>query len=166
MPARVEHLSVFLCPPFQLQIILELFILNGLTPICPYCGNFSSKVTGKEIYPHRPDLFHKAFYQCAPCDAYVGCHPGTDKPLGRLADAELRRWKSIAHAAFDPIWKARFERKRQVDQKYRKHHARGGRYKRLAELLGIPSKECHIGIFDVTLCKRVYTLCKSGALED
>lgn len=140
--------------------------MKGLTPICPYCGQFSAKVTGREIYPHRPDLAHKTFYQCAPCGAYVGCHSGTDKPLGRLADAELRRWKSIAHSAFDPIWRARFERKRQSDPSYRKHHARGGRYKRLAELLGIPRGDCHIGMFDVDQCRRVYAICKSGELEE
>ena len=31
--------------------------------------------------------------------AYVGVHKGTDKPLGRLANAELRYWKKRAHAA-------------------------------------------------------------------
>lgn len=133
--------------------------MNGLTPICPYCGEFSVKVTGKEIYPHRPDLSHKAFYQCAPCDARVGCHPGTDKPLGRLADAELRRWKNIAHAAFDPRWRAL------VGPSNPKHRARNGLYERLAELLGIPREDCHIGMMDVAMCRRVYAICKSGELE-
>ncbi len=35
----------------------------------------------------------------------VGCHPGTKNSLGRLANAELRKWKSIAHRVFDPLWR-------------------------------------------------------------
>ncbi len=139
--------------------------MKGLTPICPYCGKASKKVTGKEIYPHRPDLHGKVIYQCAPCDAHVGCHPGTDKPLGRLADAELRKWKLRAHGAFDPIWQARFERRKAEDPKYKKGMARGGRYKRLAELMGIPKQECHIGMFTVTQCKQVVAICDQGLLE-
>lgn len=60
-------------------------------PTCPYCGKDSVLVNGHVIYPHRPDLLEKKFYWCKPCDAYVGCHPGTANPLGRLANAELRR---------------------------------------------------------------------------
>jgi hypothetical protein len=139
--------------------------MKGMTPICPYCGTFSQKVTGKAIYPHRPDLYGKTFFLCAPCDAYVGCHPGTEKPLGRLADAELRHWKLKAHDAFDPIWRARFERRKEEDPHYKKGMARGGRYKRLAALLGIPKQECHIGMFDVELCKRTIVICETGQLE-
>ncbi|MES3674406.1 zinc-finger-containing protein [Halomonas elongata] len=140
--------------------------MNGLTPLCPYCGQFSAKVGGDAIYPHRPDLHHKVFYLCSPCNAYVGTHPGTDQPLGRLADAELRHWKSRTHVAFDPIWQRRFERKRAIDPSYKKGMARGGRYRRLAELMGIPRKECHIGMFDVAACQRAIEICQSGALED
>lgn len=140
--------------------------MNGLTPICPYCGKWSELVTGAEIYPHRPDLRDLKFYRCEPCDAYVGCHRGTLKPLGRLADAELRHWKKRAHKAFDPIWEERLKKRSATDRKYTKAMARGGRYKRLAELLGIPRGECHIGMFDVELCKQTEALCNSGVLED
>ena len=138
--------------------------MSDRTPVCPYCGTASEKVNGDRIYPYRPDLFEKVFYLCEPCGAYVGCHPGTEKPLGRIADAELRWWKSKAHAAFDPIWKARFRRKRAADPSYTKSMARGGRYKKLADLLGIDRKDCHIGMFDVGLCKKTVALCKAGEL--
>ncbi len=118
-------------------------------PKCPYCGTRSELVTGQEIYPHRPDLFRKFFYQCSPCEAYVGCHPtGTGKsPLGRLANAELRRAKSDAHAAFDPLWR---------EGSMSRHQA----YKFLACELGIPASEAHIGMFDVPQCKRVVQIAK------
>lgn len=117
--------------------------------LCPYCQRDAAKVTGKQIYPHRPDLYAKTFYECDPCDAYVGCHPGTDTPLGRLADAELREEKMRAHAAFDPIWRSGSKK-------------RGSAYAWLADQLGIDKKECHIGMFDVAMCRRVVEVCKGS----
>ncbi len=111
-------------------------------PVCPYCESTSELVTGKRIYPHRLDLAKKRFYLCEDCDAYVGCHPKSTRPLGRLANAELRQWKMKAHAAFDPLWK-------------RGPMTRSEAYAWLAEELGIPAEECHIGLFDVETCCRV-----------
>lgn len=118
---------------------------------CPYCGNNSERVTGARIYPHRPDLFHKTFYACFPCGAWVGCHPNSTQALGRLADAELRAAKSRAHAAFDPIWRERVGKK----------IGRSEAYRWLANALGIPDDECHIGMFDSAMCARVADLCRS-----
>lgn len=129
----------------QLQGFHEL----GKTPICPYCNKPSVKVTGKVIYPFRKDLFSKKFYHCSPCDAYVGCHPGTEMPLGRLANAELRQAKMRAHAAFDPYW---------LTQEMTRSNA----YRLLANNLNIPTNECHIGMFDVETCEEVILICTSG----
>lgn len=71
---------------------------------CPYCNNEAKVSSGKEIYPGRYDLYDKKFYLCKPCDARVGCHKD-GRPLGPLANLTLRRMRSQAHAAFDPIWK-------------------------------------------------------------
>ena len=110
--------------------------------ICPYCHQTAQLVSGAEIYPHRRDLWHRAFYSCPPCHAYVGCHEGTTKPLGRLANAELRLAKQQAHAAFDPLWKSGNVKRTEA-------------YKLLAEALGLRKKGCHIGWFDVDMCRRV-----------
>jgi hypothetical protein len=126
--------------------------LTQQVPVCPYCGHVSKMVDGQTIYPHRPDLYQKMFHQCAPCDAYVGCHPGTIKPLGRLANAELRRAKSVAHAAFDPLWQRRPTHRRDA-------------YAGLAKQLGIAVKDCHIGEFDLELCRRVVAVCTSATIE-
>ena len=109
---------------------------------CPYCQGPVALVTGEVIYPHQPDLHDKRFWRCAPCDAYVGCHPGTDKPLGRLANAELRKAKQAAHRVFDPLWKS-------------KKMKRSAAYGLLAQRLGISKNQCHIGYFDIDTCKRV-----------
>ena len=121
--------------------------MPSVMPQCPYCFQEAKLVTGKVIYPHRSDLRAKWFYQCAPCDAYVGCHPNSMNPLGRLANAELRMWKQSAHHVFDKLWK-------------RKLMSRTDAYKMLAQKLGISEKVCHIGMFDVDTCKRVIALAR------
>lgn len=62
-------------------------------------------VTGQEIYPHRPDLFEKAFYRCPQCLNHVGCHKSGD-PLGSIPNQEIRKLRQQIHAALDPIWKS------------------------------------------------------------
>lgn len=113
-------------------------------PICPYCGNASEHVDGTTIYPHRPDLAVKKFWRCQPCDAYVGCHLGTPEPLGTLANAELRKARSEAHNAFDALWD--FDGKPMT---------RKEAYAWLAAELGIETEACHIGMFDLAMCKKV-----------
>lgn len=117
--------------------------MNGLTPLCQYCGKFSELVTGETIYPHRPDLFAKKFFRCTPCDAYVGTHARTGLPLGTLANASLRKLRNKAHQVFDPTW-----------QNWDKH-ARTAAYSRLARFLEIPVSECHIAMFTELQCQRV-----------
>lgn len=126
------------------------------TPACPYCGAGSVLVTGEVIYPWRHDLAHKKFYRCVHCpDTYVGCHPGTENALGRLANKELRLAKSHAHAVFDPLWERKMEK-----EGISKGEARGRAYAWLAKELGIPPEECHIGMMDVETCGRVVLLCR------
>lgn len=115
-------------------------------PVCPYCDSTAELATGREIYPHRPDLHEKNFYRCEPCGAYVGCHPGTVTPLGGLANAELRRARSAAHAAFDPLWRDGTMKRRAA-------------YQWLADGLGIDRRDCHIGHFDLATCERALELC-------
>lgn len=116
---------------------------------CDYCNQSAELVSGAVIYPHRSDLKSLRFYRCAPCGAWVGCHPGTIRPLGRLADAALRAAKSRVHAAFDPYWKGT------------KNHTRGKCYARLAQDLGISQEQCHIGMFDVDLCERALAVIRA-----
>lgn len=115
-------------------------------PKCPYCNKPSERATGKTIYPKRRDLQDKRFWICVGCDAYVGCHVGSWKPFGRLANAELRSAKIKAHAAFDPIWRSGWL-------------SRSSAYKWLATALNIARDRCHIGLFDVPDCNRVIDVC-------
>jgi hypothetical protein len=136
-----------------------------MNPIkCPYCGQEAKLVNGQHVYPHRPDLKSLNFWACDPCDAYVGCHKegatfllnkkqvrsdGT-MPLGRLADARLRRAKSAAHAAFDPIWKGG-------------SMSRHAAYAWLAEKMNLKKDDCHIGMMDADACYTVVQIAKGHA---
>lgn len=130
----------------------EVPLPKAAAPICPYCGKLAWLASGRQLYPHRKDLSGKLFYRCAPCDAFVGCHPGTLQPLGTLANAELRRARMAAHQAFDPIWRGRARSRRSA-------------YRWLAQQLGVAYEDCHIGMFDMGTCQRVIELCTLDDFE-
>lgn len=114
---------------------------------CDYCGRRAEYVDSKVIYGKSYGMVYLC--RCKPQWAYVGVHKGTDIPLGRLADAQLRRWKKEAHAAFDPLWKyGRFKNRRNAA------------YAWLAEQMGLPVEKTHIGMFDVGHCKAVIQICR------
>lgn len=125
--------------------------------LCPYCNRSAQCVSGDVIYPHRPDLAHKWFWQCKPCGAYCGCHGMTQKPLGTLADAALRKARSMAHDAFDPIWKLG-QRKRLF--------TRTQAYAWLAGKLGVDQEHCHIGMFDLRQCSMVREACRNWEVRE
>lgn len=118
-------------------------------PTCPTCAMPAELVTGAEVYPHRPDLSAKKVWRCAPCDARVGCHDGTDVPLGTLAGPELRSARWRAHDAFDRLWK----RERGGTM------TRAEAYAWLARELSVEVEACHVGQFDVARCERVVAVC-------
>jgi hypothetical protein len=120
---------------------------NYSDKICEYCNKKAKMVTGEKIHPHRPDLYTLNFWRCDPCDASVGCAPGTITPLGRMANAELKKEKQLAHQAFDTIWKSGKIRRTQA-------------YNLLSKKLGISVHDCHIGMFDKTMCQKVVELSK------
>lgn len=126
---------------------------------CPYCGAAAELVGGGVIYPHRPDLHGLWFWRCAPCDAHVGCHRAGARvpsragrvvsdgtlPLGKPANAELRKTRVLAHHALDSLWGAG-----------RPHRSLA--YQWLAEQMGLRIEDCHIGLMEVDACRRVVEL--------
>lgn len=113
---------------------------------CDYCGRRAEYVDSAAVYGKSYGMI----YLCRHCNAYVGVHKGTDKPLGRLANSELRCWKKAAHRAFDPLWKY---------GSFRGH--RGAAYRWLSERMELPIEKTHIGMFDVAQCKRAIQICHS-----
>jgi zinc-finger-containing domain len=123
-----------------------------MTPICPYCQSPAEQCTGADVYDN-PAHAQKILWRCRPCKAWVGCHPGTDVPLGRLANETLRKAKRRAHEAFDALWKPGTKQRCQT---------RDRAYYWLSQRLRIKRAECHIGMFDVDTCNRVVAACKEA----
>lgn len=78
---------------------------------CCGCGHdVEARLTnGKEVYPHRPDLFDLPFWKCDVCGNFVGCHHKTANrtcPLGCIPTPEIKRIRMKIHALIDPIWKS------------------------------------------------------------
>lgn len=80
-----------------------------------FCCTCNTKVTarltdGKEIYPHRKDLYSLPFWKCDSCNNFVGCHHKTKnrtKPLGVIASKEIKNARIKIHEILDPIWKSK-----------------------------------------------------------
>lgn len=112
---------------------------------CPYCGAQAMLRKGSAIYKDRPDLARKNFYMCSPCDAYVGCHGGSVKPLGTLANKELRLLRGQAHKVFDRLWKEGYKTRSQA-------------YKWMSDELFLEPELCHIAMFGEELCEVIIDL--------
>ena len=110
---------------------------------CPHCQSWVRLVGNEEIYG-RPFGEWPWAYLCTnlACRAYVGLHPFTGIPLGTLATAPMREARKKAKAAFNPLWQSG-------------RMSRTEAYAWLAERLGIPVGECHIGWFDEARCEQV-----------
>lgn len=127
--------------------------------VCPYCGDEAVLTDSKEVYGRS----YGNIWICRPCDAYVGVHnDGKNQPFGRLANKELREWRKKAHAVFDPRWKRHMTGWKGVTKGGKKHASpRTKAYRWLSVQLGIPLEGCHIGEFDVDMCKKVVEICQS-----
>ncbi|QHW35776.1 hypothetical protein GZH47_33320 (plasmid) [Paenibacillus rhizovicinus] len=110
---------------------------------CPYCGSPAVFMTHKEFYGRD---YGGNVYVCRPCDAYVGTHGRSKAPLGTMANAELRRYRNQAHAAFDPIWKS-------------KSMHRTAAYRWMQKVMDLTPQEAHIGMFDVPKCIKLVEIC-------
>lgn len=125
-----------------------------LAPICPYCSRLSVFMASSAELYHGHNF--GPVWICPPCGAWVGCHKGTNLPLGRLANAELRTARREVHNVFDPLWlnvTFSYPGKARGAGNLRKA-ARVRAYGWLAEQLGISMSQCHVGQFDLVTCRR------------
>jgi hypothetical protein len=120
---------------------------GGAVTTCSTCPGVALLVRGAVIYPHRPELAEVPFWRCNGCGGYVGCHPGTERPLGTCAGPELRRARKLLHARFEPLWThARAQGSRAA------RRARMGAYSALGAALGIEGG-VHFGEMDLATCR-------------
>jgi hypothetical protein len=132
-------------------------------PICPNCQRAARLTTGAEIYSNRFDLYEKFIWKCDGCEAYVGCHGDTKKPLGFPANKSLRDKRMKVHSVIDPIWQRASETScygpKDTDAKeiiMRAAHHRVYGY--LAEKMGIERKQCHTAMFTMEQCDRAIAI--------
>jgi len=80
-----------------------------------YCTSCDKEIkarlsNGLEAYPYRKDLHSLNFWFCDICKHFVGCHQKTKdptRPLGIIADKELKKFRIEIHNTIDPLWKTR-----------------------------------------------------------
>lgn len=77
---------------------------------CTGCGaKVEARLTnGREIYPHRNDLFVLPFWKCDTCGNFVGCHHKTvngTRPLGCIPTPAIKAERQKIHKVLDPLWK-------------------------------------------------------------
>lgn len=119
--------------------------------ICRYCGGIIKLVPAQAVYggsAQRLGMTDEHIYQCQNCNARVGCHKGTTRPLGNVANEVLRLKRMETHRIFDAHWK-------------RRHMTRTEAYRWLAEELCLPKGHAHIGGFEMDQCQRVIDLCRA-----
>ncbi len=115
---------------------------------CPYCGAQAKLRPASVVY--KENTLHDGFlFVCdryPRCDAYVSAHRDTKRPMGTLANSELRNKRIRAHKAFDRLWKSGLMTKWQA-------------YKWLQATFGLSEDEAHIGMFNDSMCERVIAEC-------
>ena len=125
-----------------------------LPTICRYCGGVIKLIPAKMVYgesTRRLGMEGEYVYQCQNCNARVGCHKGTTRPLGNVANEVLRLKRMEAHRVFDALWKSG-------------HMTRTGAYRWLAGELHLRPDRAHIGGFEMDQCQKVIELC--GKMEN
>ena len=100
------------------------------------------------------ELVNKS-YICPICSKYVGIN-SDGRPLGYIADEELRACRKKEHYFFDNLW----QRKLITHPNLTKNQARRLGYKWLSEKLNISHHLCHIAFFDIDLCNQVILICE------
>lgn len=91
----------------------------------------------------------KYLYVCSgypSCDSYIGAHKKSMRPMGTMADSDLRNKRIEAHRALDAIWKNGYMTKHST-------------YIWLQNRLNLREKDTHIGKFSYYLCEQTIREC-------
>lgn len=124
--------------------------MKNIPTICRYCGGKIALTDARVVYGdavQRLCLEGEKIYLCQNCNARVGCHRGTERPLGNVANEVLRLKRMETHSVFDAFWK-------------RHGMSRSGAYQWLAKKMELPEKRTHIGSFEMDACEQVIALCR------
>lgn len=123
---------------------------NLAMPVCPYCGRDAVLRPAEYVYGDDTITAGSMLYVCSgypDCNSYVGVHRGTKKPMGSLADKELRNKRIRAHRAMNRL----------IESGYM---CKNGVYAWLSCSLNLPPKETHIGCFSDYMCEQTIMECE------
>ena len=73
---------------------------------CPYCHANASLRPASVVYGLNRRSQGKFLYLCdrwPACDAYVSAHDRTHRPMGTLANGDLRHKRTLAHRALEQL---------------------------------------------------------------
>lgn len=141
-------------------------------PTCSTCQKLSRLTNGREIYPSRPDLHANRIYVCDSCGAYVGCHGGTDRPLGTLAGPQLRDARIKLHERMvDPLWETAdrcgvYQPESEAARLKIRRAARVRVYLYLADKMGLTREETHVSMFDLEQCREAWRQLRGVSFAD
>ncbi|MCM1214947.1 MAG: DUF3268 family zinc-finger domain-containing protein [Lachnospiraceae bacterium] len=124
--------------------------------ICPYCGSRAICKPASTVYGADTIDRKSYLYLCSRwpvCDAYVSAHKKDLKPMGTLANGELRHKRILAHHALKKLQKER-------------HMDKWAVYVWLQANLGLDEHHAHIGMFSLQMCDQVISLCRSPMKPD
>lgn len=120
---------------------------------CPYCGRRAvlrpiTYVVGENRRIFDPD---QMVYVCSvypACNAYVAANKKNLRPLGSLADGELRNLRIQAHRALRSLWQNGYLSEKDA-------------YHWLSGKLGLTEKDTHIAKFSHYRCKETIRCCEA-----
>lgn len=122
---------------------------------CPYCGAKAVLRPANTIYGKNRKSNGEHMYVCKnfpACDAYVTAHHASKKPMGSLANGDLRHKRKIAHIELNKFQHSSGMTKWAV-------------YVWLATKMGLSSEETHIGKFSENQCEQAVRLCRQGVKQ-
>jgi len=117
---------------------------------CPYCGAYAMRRPASVVYGDAARTENGYLFVCSrwpACDAYVSAHLKSGRPMGTLANGDLRHKRILAHKALDEFRK-------------RRHIEKWEAYLWLQSKLGLGKEQTHIAMFSEYRCDQVIALCK------
>lgn len=122
---------------------------------CPYCGAYAMKRPASVVYGEVARVKNGYLYVCSrwpACDAYVSAHRKSGRPMGTLANGDLRHKRIMAHKALEEF-------------RRRHHMEKWEAYLWLQARLGLGKEQTHIAKFSDFLCEQVIEVCTIQATE-
>ncbi|WP_409967687.1 zinc-finger-containing protein [Bengtsoniella intestinalis] len=120
--------------------------------ICRYCGGTITLANPREVFGDgvtHLGLEGEYIYLCRTCNARVGCHRGSTRPLGKVANEVLRLKRRETHQIFDAFWQSHCMSRTEA-------------YHWLGQQMGLSDKKAHIGSFEMDQCQQVIDLCRQN----